>query len=82
MHSFCLFFKIGWSEIISETEITAMGFFALSKSSMISAFSTILGYLIILVQFKVAEQQNSLISLSIIGGYEQNVTEWRMEEKP
>ncbi|XP_023332904.1 uncharacterized protein LOC111704792 [Eurytemora carolleeae] len=45
-----------WSEIISETEITAMGFFALSKSSMITAFSTILGYLIVLVQFKVAEQ--------------------------
>ena len=55
MDVFCIFFKIGCSEIISETELTAMGFFALSKSSMITAFSTILGYLIVLVQFKVED---------------------------
>ena len=55
MDVFCIFFKIGCSEIISETELTAMGFFALSKSSMITAFGTILGYLIVLVQFKVED---------------------------
>ena len=42
----------GWSVVKSQTEMSALGFFTLSKSSMINAFSTVIGYLIVLIQFK------------------------------
>lgn len=41
-----------WCVLKMESEFTAMGFFTVSKSSMITGFSTVLGYLIILIQFK------------------------------
>lgn len=42
---------IAWRSIESEREVTAMGLFTVNKSTMLTAYSTILGYLIILVQF-------------------------------
>ena len=47
--------KWRWLEGGKESEPTAMGFFTISKSSMISAFSTMLGYLIVLIQFNMAD---------------------------
>ena len=47
--------KWRWILVDRESEATALGFFTISKSSMISGFSTILGYLIILIQFKLTD---------------------------
>ena len=48
--------KWRWLEGGKESEPTAMGFFTISKSSMISAyFCTMLGYLIVLIQFNMAD---------------------------
>ena len=46
-----IYLFLAWRSIESESEVTAMGLFTVSKSTMLTAYSTILGYLIILVQF-------------------------------
>ena len=51
-------FILGWLMVCEETEISALGFFYVSKSSMLAAFSTILGYLIVLVQFAQSDTPN------------------------
>ena len=58
-------FIVGWLMVCEETEISALGFFYVSKSSMLAAFSTILGYLIILVQFS---QSDTPSYLDIVSG--------------
>ena len=51
--------------VCEETEISALGFFYVSKSSMLAAFSPILGYLIVLIQFA---QSDTPSYLDIVSG--------------
>ena len=54
------------AEIEAETPFTALGFYSIEKSTLTSLLSTIVTYLIIVIQFKQSEDSSDTSSSSSI----------------